>query len=139
MWNTLKPPICTSLGALSRNPSSFNFLHLQRAISMPSGAGGVGSPRMNGVICGGPPDARAGSSTRSLFIPIGGGGDGGDCWDCLCLVYLQLSEHVAPAASKLRDADTALQAANTAVAGTEEGGGFRYTEAKAAYDLAHDE
>ena len=104
---------------------------------MASGAGGVGSPRRNGAICGGPPDAGAGSSTRSLFIPIGGGGgDGGDrSW----LVFLQLSEHLAPATSKLRATETVLRAANAAVLATEEGGGFRYTEAKVAYDLTYEE
>ena len=104
---------------------------------MASGAGGVGSPGGDGAISGGPPDAGAGSSTRSLFIPIDGGrGDGGDhSW----LVFLQLSEHLAPATSKLRAAKTALQATNAVVLGTEEGGGFRYTEAKAAYDLAYEE
>ena len=104
---------------------------------MASGAGGVGSPRGNGAISRGPPDAGAGSSTRSLFIPIGGGdSDGGDhSW----LVFLQLSEHLAPATSKLRAVETALRAANAAVLDTEEGGGFLYTEAKAAYDLGYEE
>ena len=104
---------------------------------MARGAGGVGSPRGNGAISGGPPDVGAGSSTRSLFIPIGGsGGDGGDrSW----LVFLQLSEHLAPTTSKLRAAETALRAANTAVLATKEGRGFRYTEAKAVYDLAYEE
>src|SRR4051812_34365423 len=104
---------------------------------MASGAGDVGSPRRNGAICGGPPDARAGSSTRSLFISIGGGG--GDCGYHSWLVFLQLREQVAPAASKLHVAQTSLQAGNPAVVRTEKGGGFRYTEAKAAYDLAYDE
>ena len=113
------------------------FLHLQRAIPMASGAAGVGSPRGNEAIGRVPPNAGAGSSTRSLFIPIGGSsGDGGDrSWQ----VFLQLSEHLAPATSKLRAAGTALRAANAAVLATEEGGGFRYTEAKLAYDLAYEE
>ena len=55
------------------------------------------------------------------------------------LVFLQLSEHLALATSKLHVTETALRAANAAVLATEEGGCFLYTEAKAAYDLTYEE
>ena len=104
---------------------------------MASGAGSVGSCGGNGACRGGRRDAGAGSSTRSLFIPIGGGG--GDDGDRACLVFLQLSKHFARATSKLCAAEMVLCAANAAVLASEEGGGVRYTEAKAAYDLAYEE
>ena len=137
VWNGFRPPICTAPAALSPNPSSFYFLHLRRAIPMASGAGSVGSHGGNGACRGGRRDAGVGSSTRSLFVPIGGGDDDGG--DRAWLVFLQLSKHLAPATSNLCAAERALRAANAAVLANEEGGRFCYTEAMAAYDLSYEE
>ena len=92
---------------------------------MESGAGSVGSHGGNGACRGGRRDAGAGSSTRSLFVPIcSGGGDGGDrAW----LVFLQLSKNLAPSTSNLCAAEMALRVANAAVLASEEGAGVRCT------------